>query len=777
MKKTITVMLLLCMFVSLFSGMAFAVGDEQTTDSAAPAESTEAGSGSLLSVLRSAFYVEANEDAALDGRVRVRFDLAGVNGTLYLPGKADAAQLCFSWDNAGITVSRDDVVYASGEAPVAPVGESVTYQVTSGAAVAYVTVKTLQGSAGVDPMFLEIDESLGTIDAMNSDPDHETECFGRAVFGEFDKAISMKGRGNSTWDFSKKPYNITFYKSDDYAKKDNTQLIPGVKAKKWSLLANYLDNSLLRNKLALDLANQLGIGMETRFVDVWMNGEYLGNYLLTPKKDYNAPKNGFMLDNDHIPQDTDQFEIQGMHDMLLKHNRINIEDIGDNAAEQDVDQAYIEAYFNEAFAALTEYDTDRYLDYFDLDSWVKMFLMYEVAKTYDCYAGNILMHRDGLTAADKLIAGPAWDYDVALGRTLHKFLVGVSEPMQLNAEGWYNDSIGLFAVNKPVSLLQEFGKHADFMQRVAELYNENKAYFEDLTANADRQQELIRASALMNNDRWGTHSLCADYLIAPGTMSLLGSGKYALQYRVTLTWDDYVYNLREFCAKRVLWLSDHLRLEAPVGSVVKQVLEDGSIVLQAALTAGDDANTFRWQSSPDGETWTDIEGAAGATFYPPIDDPGTMQYRCVAVNAGSDIFTTHGGLVHTVSAPTILLPASVTVRMQQSGLEAGTLTMVLNGQQVGTYTFAPCDGGWSICNADGKYLKPIGRYLVLSTVPFGWTFENGVFSAERPIAVTLLGRLLTLDYLHTVYLNTSGGQPTLSFGSGAQTTFLKQIAE
>ena len=772
MKKTISLLLLVCMLVSLCSGMAFAVEDGQTAGDAAEANA-EPSECTLTSVFNSAFYVEANASAALGGRVKVSFDALGVNGTLYLPGKVDAAGLCFSWDNTSITVSADDTVYASGTAPIAPAGESVTYKVTCGAAVSYVTVRTLQGSEGVEPMFLELDESLGTISAMNGDKDHETSCYGRALFGSFDKPISIKGRGNSTWDFPKKPYNITFYKADDYAKKDNTQLIPGVKAKKWSLLANYLDNSLLRNKIAMDLANQLGIGMETRFVDVWMNGEYLGSYLLTPKKDYAAPKDGFMLDNDHIPQDADQFKIQGMHDMLLKHNRINIEDIGDNAVEQGVDQAYIEAYFNEAFAALTEYDTDRYLDYFDLDSWVKMFLMYEVSKTYDCYAGNILMHRDGLTADDKLIAGPAWDYDVAFGRTLHKFLVGVSEPVQLNAEGWFNDSIGLFAVDKPVSLLQEFGKHADFMQRVAELYNENRVYFEDLTGNVDRQQALLRASALMNNARWGTNSLCADYLIAPGTMSLLGTGKYALQYHVTLSWDDYVYNLREYCGKRVQWLSDHLRLEAPAGSVLRQELDDGSVVLQAVLTAGSDANTFQWQSSADGAVWTDIPGATAATYAIPADADGTVQYRCVASNAGTPIYTMHGGLVRT-TAQAVLSPGGESARMTQTGLEAGTLTLVLNGQQAGTYTFAAYNGGWSICSADGRYLKPDGMRLVLSDTPFAWTYQNGVFTATAPLARTLLGRLITLGYLRDVYLSVNNGQPSVSIGPGAQASFLKQ---
>ena len=57
-------------------------------------------------------------------------------------------------------------------------------------------------------MFLELDERPGTIDAMNSDADHETSCFGNALFDEMTKLISIKGRGNSTRKTPKKPYNI-----------------------------------------------------------------------------------------------------------------------------------------------------------------------------------------------------------------------------------------------------------------------------------------------------------------------------------------------------------------------------------------------------------------------------------------------------------------------------------------------------------------------------------------------------------------------------------------
>lgn len=57
------------------------------------------------------------------------------------------------------------------------------------------------------------------------------------------------------------------------------------KAKTWILLANHADPSLLRNTLAYDLAAAFGLpgSPDSRFVDLTINGEYLGNYLITEK--------------------------------------------------------------------------------------------------------------------------------------------------------------------------------------------------------------------------------------------------------------------------------------------------------------------------------------------------------------------------------------------------------------------------------------------------------------------------------------------------------------
>ena len=313
MKKILSLLLTLCLILSLTSVAVLAAEGDPVEEPAAAAVTEEAPAddasaeeaapgekkSDLKSVFRSELYVEANEDAGLAGDVKVDLDLLGSTGTLYLPGKVDASQLCFAWDDDSITVSKNGEVFESGTAPVAAPGKSVTYKIKKNLAFALLTVKTVQGSPDVEPMYLELDESMGTIEAMNSDKIHETSCYGVSKFDGGKEFISIKGRGNSTWDLDKKPYNITFYKASDFDKKKSVKLIGNTKAKKWSIVANHFDSTLMRNKMAMDLANELGIGLAARYVDIWMNGEYLGNYLMTPKNDYATAKKGYALENDN----------------------------------------------------------------------------------------------------------------------------------------------------------------------------------------------------------------------------------------------------------------------------------------------------------------------------------------------------------------------------------------------------------------------------------------------------------------------------------------------
>ena len=89
----------------------------------------------------------------------------------------------------------------------------------------------------------------------------------------YNGATEIRGRGNSTWSQPKKPYRLKLDKKTD--------LLGMGKSKHWVLLANYLDESLQRNALAYNLSGSMGIEqMATVFVDVVLNGDFVGNYQL-----------------------------------------------------------------------------------------------------------------------------------------------------------------------------------------------------------------------------------------------------------------------------------------------------------------------------------------------------------------------------------------------------------------------------------------------------------------------------------------------------------------
>ena len=88
--------------------------------------------------------------------------------------------------------------------------------------------------------------------------------------------ISIRGRGNSTWNFEKKPYRLKLNK------KNNLLNLPA-KAKNWVMLANHADKTLIRNAVALKIGSMLNLEFTPafRFIDVYINNQYQGNYLLT----------------------------------------------------------------------------------------------------------------------------------------------------------------------------------------------------------------------------------------------------------------------------------------------------------------------------------------------------------------------------------------------------------------------------------------------------------------------------------------------------------------
>lgn len=618
-----------------------------------------------LSSTTKTLYVARNEAAGLYGDVILIAN--GSQYVLYLPGSADASKLCFSWASSVTVKDSSGTVMTSGKAPIAAPGSTVTYTV----GVSTWKIKTVQGSPDVQAMFLNVDTSISgfySFSAMNSSSDKSKSAAGTMTYGETGGYyFSIKGRGNSTWTagYAKKPYNITLYKDDGYVNKKDFELIDGVKAKKWSLLANYSDSTLLRNKLGYDMALQMGIGLESVFVDLYADGEYLGTYLMTPKSDYESPENGYMLEIDNYTSTEDyQFTLDGMGEYHSSwygyQNRISVKD-----NESQTPNADIEAYMQKAWKAMLDTSSEDYLNYIDLDSWAKFYILHEFYKSFDVVCGSILMYREGTASSDKLIAGPVWDLDNAMGRTNNNADLGLSKDEQHSPDGWYIPSVSDPEGRVETFWLQQLGKHESFMTRVYEIYHQYSYVFDGAAGKLDTFSAQLKDSAAMNVDLLGQSS---GYAVSSADDH--GCVK-------TVVWSDYVKNLRNYAVKRAAFLKENVPAVLSGTLTITGKAEDGATLTANVAGANATDLTYTWKCGTrtvTGKTFTWKSGEYGK----PV--------TCTVTSSSMD-----GSLTVTLNA--------VTVNLSYAGGTGGVGTVkVYSGLPYGTLPTPAKDGfeftGW-----------------------------------------------------------------------------------
>ncbi len=230
---------------------------------------------------------------------------------------------------------------------------------------------------------------------------------GRGEFPDYSGSARIRGRGNSTWLwYPKKPYRIKLDVKDN---------ILGLKKNKdWVLLANYRDPTDLMNTFAFETAQWLGIPFtnHTRYVEVFLNTEYIGVYQLTEQVEQGRNRvdissdGGVLLSFDLddgpglSPSSTDNFysEIYGMP-MCVK--------FPDDPSAARISE--IRSDFSVLESAVKEHDYDRVADLMDMRSFVLMLQLQEYLYNVDFTAPrSVYMFRD---AGGKYTMGPVWDWD------------------------------------------------------------------------------------------------------------------------------------------------------------------------------------------------------------------------------------------------------------------------------------------------------------------------------------------------------------------------------
>ena len=352
------------------------------------------------------------------------------------------------------------------------------------------TINVLQST--LPSVFLNIDGGDAALNEINADKNHDIGYPGTAVINDSANKTKtatfkkMKGRGNYTWTYSKRPYQVSF--------DEKISMLGMPKSKKWLFITNYTDGSLTRSAMFYKLTQELGIQYAITFetADVYINGKYNGTYLVTSKVE-SGTNRVEITDSDYLMEiDNYTDPIQFTTERTNKKITIKSPDVEDATVEEqqaviNAAKAYIDSIESLIYDENVTYE--ELSSKIDMESFAKCYWVYEISLNYDAMYGSSYMYtKDGL-----LHMGPMWDYDNTLN-LLTKNAIPLNTYYLLGNTGG--------AASKRLRWYNELMKRQEFSDLVDKVFLENVDKFDELIEYTKQYNQNITASAKMNYTRW-----------------------------------------------------------------------------------------------------------------------------------------------------------------------------------------------------------------------------------------------------------------------------------
>jgi len=352
---------------------------------------------------------------------------------------------------------------------------------------------------------------------------------------------TIRERGNASRNFPKKPYRIKF------DTKQNVLDAPA-KAKKWTLINNYGDKTLMRNLLAFELSRRLGMSYTPygAAVDVLLNGEYKGCYQLCDqvqvhKKRVNitemtpadnagtALTGGYLIEIDsYASQEKSWFRSSQQNPVTIKSP--------DEDSITSQQKNYIKTYFNKMESQWT-----RYLD---KNSFLRHFLVGELSGNTDTY-WSVFMYKE--RDDDMVYTGPVWDFDLAFDNDNRTFPVNSKTDYIYRSGGSCTGNMRTFVDNIAV-------RNAEAKAMILSIWDEARQSGlteENLVAWIDKTEAELEESQRLNFIRWPIMN--------------------SLVHQNPRLWGSYqaeVENVRRFVKERVSWMDSKLRYTYKPNAIV-----------------------------------------------------------------------------------------------------------------------------------------------------------------------------------------------------------------
>lgn len=367
----------------------------------------------------------------------------------------------------------------------------------------------------------------------------------------------ISGRGNSTWEQVKKPYAIKL--------QEEMPLLGMANGDKWCLLAGLREGAKMNDKVAFDIAELVGLDCSPQctWIDLYLNGEYAGIYLLTESVSVGQGRvnihdletenreinsnikdadtfdegnvKGYIIDNSNnisggylFEKDfTDYWENEPAGFMDSNNNTFSIKS-PQHASKEQVE--YLFRYVQSISDMLNDGNIE-YRNYIDIESFAQKFIVDEIALSFDVNVTSMFYYKN--INDDLLYAGPVWDFDLAFGEgngdwvDYEHSILNPSRDSHIILD-WYTKLYG----------------DEVFRTKVIEIYSDTLPRMEELIeTKIDIYADYIRKSVELDKIRW-------DHLNNDESVP----GHYT-------EFDNNVRYLQFFLAKRLNYLNERWNID------------------------------------------------------------------------------------------------------------------------------------------------------------------------------------------------------------------------
>ena len=423
-----------------------------------------------------------------------------------------------AWGGATWLVQR-----APGETPAATTpaaGEGTAGSTTSGGTghlpVLAIDVdgQPVAGAGKVDGRLRVIEHHGGALGDLDGSP------------ATLESPVAIETRGATSVVLPKKSYDVELRTGDG---KDRDLPLLGLPADSdWALHGCGGDDTCLRNALAYELARAVGrYAPRTRFVEVVLDGEYQGLYLLVerirrgrhrvdlPKPADDAAAGditgGYIFKmelgegepGDRQPRDW----VSPVSPMVYSYHYPRHDDI--TPAQKSYLQEHVAAFERMMSSSAWDHPERGYTAWIDVPSWVDFALIQELSNNIDAYQKSLYLQKWPESAGNKIALGPVWDFDNGFGSTAvregrrtdvwahHMNRFGAGEPVPYDPPA---------AVPHVPAYWERLWSDAGFRTRLRCRWRDLRAgpwILDSVRATIDRWTGELAAAHARNDRRWG----------------------------------------------------------------------------------------------------------------------------------------------------------------------------------------------------------------------------------------------------------------------------------